>query len=125
MFLCDPCHERSGCTFVHLYRSQCPCESCGTWAVHLECSGERVELAPATVDEIRANLLCHLNELAQTARSCDSRMLRTFMAQIGCAKHMCRLAGVPETSISKVDVFLSKLPEFVPAPDGMPRSMIL
>lgn len=110
MFLCDTCHDKSGCTYVHLSGSTGPCEGCRTRASCHECQGERVELAPITVEEIRTNLLCHLNELARMAGSCGRSMAATLLTQIECAKHMCRLAGVAELEISKVDRFLGAAP---------------
>lgn len=105
-YICDPCHEKSGCQFVHLSGSTGPCETCGGRASCHECLGERVELAPVTVEEIRSNLLSHLNELARMVGSCGRGLSPLLLRDLECAKHMCRLAGVSELEISKVDRFV-------------------
>lgn len=103
MYLCEACHEKSGCDYVHLSGSTGPCESCRVAQGCLDCQHDRVELAPVTVEEIRGNLLAHLDELARTAASCGPKTLGPMMREVDCAKHMCRLAGIPEYDIAKVD----------------------
>ena len=117
MYLCDACHEKSGCDFVHLSGSKGRCEGCGFSQDCLDCQHDRVELAPITVEEIRGNLLSHLDELARAAASCGPKTSGTMMREVDCAKHMCRLAGIPEHDIAKVD---RHLPVPVVDRDGIP-----
>lgn len=123
MFLCEECHEQDGCTYVHLFKTRGRCEKCGNGSDCLECKGERIELAPVTVDEIRANLLGHLSELALTIVSCGSKMAPQFSAQFESARHMCCLAGVSELEISRVERFIAtKIPAAPVDVDGLRRS---
>lgn len=108
MFLCDACHGSDGCTLMHLARSRGRCESCRLASDCVDCLGERVELAPVTVEEIRTNLLCHLVELARMIQSCGAAGARELGPQLDCARHMCRLAGISELEIVKADEILAK-----------------
>lgn len=107
MFLCESCHEKGTCRFSHLFHSAGACEQCSERSHCMECHGERVELAPVTAEEIRSNLLCHLNELAKMAVSCGP-VMRRLADQVECATHMCRLAGVPELEISRAQDFIAR-----------------
>jgi hypothetical protein len=51
-----------------------------------------------TLDQVRLRLLEHTRDLARQLRG-ETLTAASVLAQLECARQMCRLAGIPETVI--------------------------
>jgi hypothetical protein len=54
-----------------------------------------------TLDQVRLRMLEHLRDLARQLHD-ETLTVAPLMAQIECAREMCRLAGIPETVIDDI-----------------------